>query len=161
MFIELDSIFNNIGSSREVDYSFLIDGEENVPDPVKVKGRIENRAGVVSFSGKVFYALSSECDRCAQPFTRDMSFDFEHTLVTSLNEDDNDDYILVEDLRLDIDELIREDVILSFPTQFLCREDCKGLCHICGQNLNDKQCGCKEPVDPRLAVLMQLLEDDN
>ncbi|MGB9809870.1 MAG: YceD family protein, partial [Caldanaerobacter sp.] len=50
-------------------------------------------------------------------------------------------------------------VILSLPMKFLCKEDCKGLCPICGTNLNYGSCSCKrEDIDPRLEVLSKLLQ---
>ncbi len=161
MFVELESIFNNVGSFREVDYSFIPEDEELVSGSVKVDAKIENRAGIVTFSGKAYFMLVADCDRCAERFEREMSVDFNHVLVTEIQNEDNDDYVVVEGMKLDVDSLLREDIILSLPSQLLCSEDCKGLCHICGANLNKKQCGCKKPVDSRLAVLMQLLEDDN
>ena len=161
MFIELESIFNNVGSVKTVDYSFVCEDGDIVSGPVKVNGLIENKAGIVSFSGKADFVITADCDRCAESFSRDMTVEFEHILVSELQSDESDDYIIVEGMKLDADSLLREDIILSLPTQLLCREDCKGLCHICGANLNNKQCGCKKPVDSRFAVLMQLLEDDN
>ena len=161
MFIELEPIFNNVGSKKCVDYSFVPEDEESVSGEVKVSAVIENRAGIVTFSGKADYILSAECDRCAERFDRPESVEFNHILVNEIQDDDNDEFILVEGMKLDVDSLLREDIILSLPSRLLCREDCKGLCHICGTNLNKKQCGCKKPVDSRMAVLLQLLEDDN
>jgi uncharacterized protein len=55
---------------------------------------------------------------------------------------------------IDVDPLVREQVLLALPMHAVCREDCKGLCGSCGQNLNEGQCGCaKTQVDPRLAAL--------
>lgn len=52
---------------------------------------------------------------------------------------------------------MREQVLLALPMSAVCREDCKGLCAQCGQNLNEKQCGCEQKViDPRLAPLMNI-----
>ena len=68
--------------------------------------------------------------------------------------------ILVENMVLDLDELVIEDVFLSLPSRFLCKSDCKGLCNYCGHDLNESDCGCKKPVDPRLAALQQLLSDE-
>ncbi|MBO5857065.1 MAG: DUF177 domain-containing protein, partial [Clostridia bacterium] len=53
---------------------------------------------------------------------------------------------------------IEEDVNLELPTKFLCDEDCKGICTMCGNNLNIDQCDCKKPIDPRLEGLLQFLE---
>jgi uncharacterized protein len=58
---------------------------------------------------------------------------------------------------IDLDPIVREQVLLALPMNAVCREDCKGLCAQCGQNLNEKQCGCEQKViDPRLAPLMNI-----
>jgi uncharacterized protein len=65
-----------------------------------------------------------------------------------------------EDLNLDLAPVVREDMLISMPMRLLCRPDCKGLCPRCGQNWNDGPCGCRdEAIDPRLAVLSQLLKE--
>jgi uncharacterized protein len=51
---------------------------------------------------------------------------------------------------LDVDELVREQLLLSVPDYSLCREDCQGLCPVCGANRNSKQCDHQDAdVDPR------------
>ena len=77
----------------------------------------------------------------------------EHGLVSSLNDEENDDYILVEDMRLDIEELTSEDSYLALPGKILCKDDCKGVCMTCGADLNDGPCGCEKEIDPRWAGL--------
>jgi len=58
---------------------------------------------------------------------------------------------------IDLDPLVREQVLLALPMHAVCREDCKGLCGSCGQNLNEGQCACAaEQVDPRLAALKNI-----
>ena len=60
---------------------------------------------------------------------------------------------------IDIDELIMTDVTLEIPFQLLCREDCKGLCPVCGSDLNVKTCNCNQKqIDPRLEKLKMLLD---
>ncbi|NLH02379.1 MAG: DUF177 domain-containing protein, partial [Clostridiales bacterium] len=59
---------------------------------------------------------------------------------------------------LDLSDLLETCFILSMESKFLCRENCEGLCPSCGKNLNDGPCGCKKEIDPRLAVLGQLLD---
>ena len=82
----------------------------------------------------------------------------EHVLLTHLDEEDTGEFIVVEGMRLDLTALVREDLLLALPAKFLCREDCKGLCPMCGKNLNDGSCSCKKPIDPRLEALRQLLD---
>ena len=157
MFLELEPVFNNVGQSLpfeyDLDLSSLEAGNVNpVITPVSVKGCVSNRAGVVSIAYTVDYTYSAPCDRCAEPTEKHVSFDESHVLVTSLNNEDSDDLILIDGFRFNADELVREDVILRMPQVFLCREDCKGLCPYCGQNLNESSCGCKPPVDPRMEI---------
>jgi uncharacterized protein len=58
---------------------------------------------------------------------------------------------------IDLEPIVREQVLLSLPMSTVCREDCKGLCPQCGQNLNEKACGCEAKfVDPRLAALKNI-----
>lgn len=58
---------------------------------------------------------------------------------------------------IDLDPIVREQVLLALPMHAVCRDDCKGLCGSCGQNLNEGQCGCATTqVDPRLAALKNI-----
>lgn len=58
---------------------------------------------------------------------------------------------------IDLDPIVREQLLLALPMSALCKEDCKGLCPQCGQNLNEKQCGCEvRPSDPRWAALKNI-----
>jgi len=62
--------------------------------------------------------------------------------------------------RLDLAEVMREQLLLAVPLKSLCREDCRGLCPTCGNNLNAGACGCappEAPEDPRLAPLRRLV----
>ena len=76
------------------------------------------------------------------------------------NENDDDDYIVVKNRVLDLQELVNEEVSLNLPTKILCSDDCKGLCPQCGANLNVSKCDCKKDVDPRLSALLQLLDEE-
>ncbi len=163
MIIELESIFNNDGSSYEFDYELSlshisVSGVNPLKSPVKVKGMVKNNTGIVTLSANVELIYSAFCDRCAEATEKTYNYDFSHNLIAALSNEDNDDFLVVSDMRLDLDELIEEDVNLELPTKFLCSEDCKGVCVMCGKNLNKGQCDCKKPIDPRLEGLLQFLE---
>lgn len=164
MFIELEPLFNNIGFSVPVDYSMDMSEEsfyagQPFEKAIKISGEVKNRAGIVSVEAVAEVEIHTECDRCADSVIREFTVPVSHTLVTSLNDEDNDELILVEDMHFDLDSLIREDILLSLPGKILCSEDCKGVCQYCGENLNFGQCSCKKPTDPRLEVLKQLLDN--
>ncbi|MCQ2413339.1 MAG: DUF177 domain-containing protein [Clostridia bacterium] len=135
------------------------------PSPMKVKGDITNTAGYMRMVIHATVDYVAQCGRCLAPVTGSFSLDLEKTvaprnLLGELTEDKLDDFAIIEDGFLDMDEQLREQLEMEFPVRFLCREDCKGLCPKCGQNLNEGTCSCslKEP-DPRLAPLAKILED--
>jgi uncharacterized metal-binding protein YceD (DUF177 family) len=61
---------------------------------------------------------------------------------------------------LDVDRLVYEEILLGFPMKVLCQEDCKGICKVCGANLNQGECGCvrTEP-DPRMSVIRDIFNN--
>ena len=127
--------------------------------PVTVKGTIVGKSGYLQLTGKIFYHFSALCDRCEEPIEKDIEMPFSHILVRSVsNEEGSDEYIVAENDALDLTALAEEDLLLSLPTKFLCKEDCRGLCQTCGKNLNQGPCGCKShQIDPRLEVLKKLI----
>lgn len=162
MQISLEQIFNIEGKKENFDYSFTPDyslsDDFTLSSPVKFKGTVKNTAGIVTLNGQAAFTANVICSRCAEEFSKSFSVNVEHTLVSELQNEDSDEFYLVEDKQLDLDVLICEDIILSLPFVFLCKEDCKGICSQCGKNLNEGECSCKSCVDPRLAALLELLD---
>lgn len=146
----------------ELDLTWLEwNGACPIAQPVHVEGRVRNMAGAMILNVKMDTTLSLACDRCTKPFTREKTVEYETLLATELENGENDDIILLDrDVQLDLDELLGDVFILDLDTKNLCSEDCKGLCAGCGANLNEEPCRCKREVDPRLAKLAQLLEQD-
>lgn len=148
MKIQLKELFDIVGEVKEIDYSIVLDELEEYSSysfaaPIAVKGRVENRAGIVTLAVNSDFALNLVCDRCLKEFTREFSFDFTYTLVRS-TESDDDEYVVCENNVLELNELIISDLLLQLPTKILCRDDCKGLCFVCGQDLNEGSCKCSE-----------------
>ena len=164
MFIELEPIFNNIGEKKFFDYQLDL-SEVRFNDvfpfktPVMVKGVVKNETGIVTIDGQADVAYSGVCDRCSEKVNKTFPITIFHSLVTELNDEENDDFYLVEDMHFNLDEIVLEDIFLSLPTKILCKEDCAGICPQCGTNLNDGSCSCKKAMDPRLEILRQLLDD--
>ena len=128
--------------------------------PVRVSGAAENRSGVVSVGYTADFTLNLACDRCLTPLVRPERMEFSHTVVLSLNREENDEFIVVSDGLLDLAELVNADILLELPTSVVCGEDCKGLCPICGHNLNEGDCGCDRSVpDRRFDKLRELLSE--
>ena len=121
------------------------------------EGRITNEAGVLHLDGTVTADMVCICDRCGEEFESEKVTAAEVILV---EEDPGDDpqLFVVEGSEVDLDDVLSTCFILDMETKFLCREDCKGLCPTCGKNLNDGPCACTKEIDPRFAVLQQLLD---
>lgn len=135
-----------------------VQGLRPFTQPVRVTGSIRYVDGVVTLQADVNYRCDGRCDRCAEPFQRPDTLKIKHILVTSLNDESNEDFLLLKDYRLPLSDLVTADLLLSLPMKSLCREDCRGICPQCGRNLNEGLCGCRqETVDPRLAALKDLL----
>lgn len=164
MKLELKQVFDNIGESIKFDYPMDLSEYELFSiypfiTPVNVKGEVFNRAGIVYLNYSQSFTLKLNCDRCLESFTNEFNNSYEQILVSSLENDfDNDEYILVDNNKLDLDELSLSDILLNLPAKLLCSRDCKGLCVKCGANLNQTDCLCvKKEIDPRLSILSELL----
>ncbi len=165
MLLALSSILTSPGTSipfsADIDLSDLRYGIcYPVTEPVHAEGWVRNTAGVLVMTGTVATCIHGICDRCAEPFQREVSFPIDAVLVRELNSEEGEDeglYSLVGD-SADLEEIVRTVFVLNLDSKLLCREDCKGLCPRCGKNLNHDPCGCRKEPDPRLAALAQLLE---
>ncbi len=136
-------------------------GTHPFAQPVHVEGQVRNRAGAMELKARLDTVLSLACDRCAKPFQREKTVEYETLLAFELANGENDDIVLLNpEGELELDELMREVFLLEMDTKNLCSEDCKGLCPGCGADLNVESCRCKREIDPRLAVLAQLLEPE-
>lgn len=133
-------------------------GRKPIVNPVAVKGRVRNQAGALVLEGDVSSLLELVCDRCGKPFAREKTARLDALLATSLENEDNDDIILLEDGQLDLGELAATAFVLEMDSKNLCDEDCRGLCPGCGVNLNEEPCRCSKETDPRLAALARLLD---
>ena len=121
------------------------------------EGRVRNEAGILRLDGVLTAEMLCVCDRCGEEFESLKQMRLDVTIVEENPEEDPSLFVL-EGNEIDLDEILSTCFILDMETKFLCREDCKGLCPTCGKNLNLGPCGCRKTLDPRFAVLEQLLD---
>jgi uncharacterized protein len=149
-------------------------------EPLKVSANLRKVSGGVLLEGKFTSRVVADCKRCLTEAKLELPVSFTINLVPeslARGEDVLDEEELEEKDRghgesggsfalddadeevfdgkvIDLEPIVREQLLLALPMNAVCREDCSGLCPNCGQNLNEKQCGCDTKfVDPRLAVL--------
>lgn len=106
--------------------------------------------------------LSIPCDRCLEPVETVIEFDVndlvEFNKTVPDEEQEEKDYI--DGYNLDVDKLIFGELLVSIPGKVLCKDDCKGLCPVCGNNLNVAECGCdRDVLDPRMSVFKDILNN--
>ena len=134
------------------------------PSPMEVDGEIVNAAGYMRLRLNLSLDYVAPCARCLADVAGTFRFDLEKTVATpkmleGVGEDKLDEFAIVQDGFLDLDDHVTELLLSGFPYRVLCREDCRGLCPTCGQNLNEGQCSCKQKeIDPRLSPLQAVLD---
>jgi uncharacterized protein len=115
---------------------------------------VERLRGVISLARthngirsitEVYIVTDSECGRCLELFKQDLHTEFEENFTFENKPLSEEESIIPEDGNIDFEPLIREYLVLEMPYNPVCRPDCKGLCNVCGQNLNEKDCGHPHP----------------
>ena len=139
-----------------------------IAEPVAVHALILPQDSGCLIRGNMKGLVLLPCDRCAEDtaFRIDQDFDeYEEYALPAGGEEDaegvfpSESAVFSEDgaLFLNLASLLWEEFSLALPAKPLCRTDCKGLCPVCGRNLNQGPCGCpREEGDPRLSALRQL-----
>lgn len=150
------------------EYNFVLDNTQisDFPDVAETES-VNVRAEITANDGKVSCAMTISadfkviCSRCALKFT----LPFSSSTVKSIKRHDDgtfEDVIYVDGgYCFDIAQEARAQIYFEFPAKPLCREDCKGLCPVCGCDLNAGSCSCDiKTEDPRLSVLRKLIDNN-
>ena len=160
-----------VSASRKREVSGdLCDIDEWNPGAVQVSGQvvlIRTPRGVLA-KGTAKLQLNRPCRRCLQVTSSEVTFDFEEEFLPSIDietgatlpigDADDPDLFIDEHHVLDLTEVLRQYALATGESNGLCREDCRGLCPVCGKDLNEGPCGCdRSHADPRMAVLAGLL----
>jgi uncharacterized protein len=154
--------------------------------PLHVEGRLSRLDRRVVFQAHARASLSAPCGRCLGPVSVEVPLDYRLDYVPegevsgqqagrgSAREDQDDDRHhdarprgtfgtdevneeIYQGKVIDLDPMLREQLLLALPGYPVCQDDCKGLCTVCGSNLNERDCGCDRRVpDPRWAGLEKL-----
>lgn len=116
--------------------------------------------GKVKLSGSFELSLLVPCDRCLEEQEICISCDFDTVLYSpeqASELDEVEEMPFLNQNEFDVYSFVNMNVLMNMPTKVLCSEECKGLCPVCGQNRNLKDCGCDTFVpDPRMASIMDI-----
>ena len=105
-------------------------------------------------------AASIPCSRCLEEVPTRIHFDIDKEFRlenSAINDEEMEDIDYLIGFDLDVDKLIYGEILVNWPMKVLCREDCKGICKVCGMNLNKGNCDCQRTeLDPRMAAIQDV-----
>jgi uncharacterized protein len=114
-------------------------------------------------SGETTLEVVIPCDRCLEDVTEHIQVSINRQIPIEQGHlvlDEDEDVTFLEESELDVDRLIYDEILVNWPTKVLCKDDCKGLCPVCGQNLNRQDCGCdRQVLDPRMAKFQDIFNE--
>ena len=115
-------------------------------------------------TGSTEVELTIPCDRCLEEVKVPVAIHIEREAELSdgvlVPDPDEETDTFLQGEQLDVDRLIDDEILVNWPTKVLCREDCKGICPKCGQNLNQRDCGCdRQVLDPRMAKFQDVFKE--
>ncbi len=165
MELNLLSVLNYDGKKMQISEDVMLSSSDNdafeIVAPVHFEGCATNVSGTIELCGKANTTLEMSCDRCAEIYTEEISFDINEKLKkedTYSNDEENPDIIIFSGSSIDFGEVLYTNLFMALPSKSLCRHDCKGICPVCGMNLNTGSCSCDtKDTDPRFDILDKLL----
>ncbi len=170
MQVNLSELFSSDGKERtytqdiEMEQFQAPDGVYEIvkKEPVRLTIRHTGERKLEA-SGKIRLSLEIPCDRCLTPVKVDFDLDVNFSADLNQTEEDRakelDEQPYISGNYLDVDQLVRNELLLNLPMKVLCREDCKGICNRCGANLNFESCECdRSTSDPRMSVIQDIFK---
>lgn len=155
-------IYQTVGYSRE--FPFEIHRVKLQPDldltDLAGDVRVTRTPQGLLVQVKMHASVIAECVRCLTNYAHILNVDFSELYAFDQRSVTDSNLILPEDGKIDLEPLLREYMLLDFPINPICKPDCKGLCPICGENLNLHTCNHDlQDDDERLSGLRSLLDN--
>ena len=148
-----------IGTSRDFnfDYEKMRLGEDLIVREFNGTARFDRTPQGLLVQGDFSAQADLECVRCLEPFPQSLAWSFTDLYAFDKRSISESNLLVPEDAHIDLEPLLREYALLEFPISPVCKPDCKGLCPVCGENLNKTDCGHRPESDSPFAVLKDLL----
>ena len=120
--------------------------------------------GRASIEAEAAVKVELKCDRCLREVTKEFTLQFSAQAVSpdvADEQEQDEERGFLEGYQLNVDSLISNEIITCWPMKILCKEDCKGLCSVCGKDLNEGKCDCDTFVpDHRMAAIMDIFREN-
>ena len=137
-------------------------GEFPITSSTPVSLTIKNKGNQeLQLSGMVTLHVLIPCSRCLEDVDTEFVIEFDKELDMKMDDGERqkalDEHSYIEGYNLDVDELVYGEILVNWPVKVLCQEDCKGICSVCGTNLNLSTCSCETTdLDPRMAKIRDI-----
>lgn len=116
--------------------------------------------GKARMEGSISLKFRAACDRCLTEVSVTLELDFDRVVASpdvDTEGEEIDDLGFMEGYHLNVETFVYGEIMGNWPAKILCKEDCRGICPVCGQNLNIRDCGCDTFVpDPRMAAIQEI-----
>ncbi len=107
---------------------------------IEVSGKISEISGYYELDCKIRLPYETHCSRCGKAFSQLYECGMRRIVSAQAERGDDEEYIIYADRTLELDGPVCEELSISFPSKPLCKTDCRGLCPVCGQDLNEGDC---------------------
>ena len=170
MIIDLSSILKDYGGvmpfcvKSDLENTEFLGDEFKFPDGLLIEGKITNNTKSLHLAAAVKGKMIVQCARCLKPISKDVEFEISEILVkdSETNLTEEDEVVIFSGYSLDIDDIVINNFLMNVSGKYLCKEDCKGLCSKCGQDLNVGECNCSDDeIDPRWAALAEIMKNSD
>ena len=167
MIIDISNIVKSI--NKEITHEVVIEmtsfesrlGDYPILKKLPVELRIANQENKnLLIQGTVDIEVAIPCGRCLEEVPTSIHFDIDKTLTIGDNaiideEMEETDYLI--GFELDVDKFVYAEILVNWPMKVLCKDDCEGICKVCGMNLNKGACDCQRTeLDPRMAAIQDI-----
>lgn len=173
MLVNLSDVFSSEGMKKDLSVELEMEhfnskmGEFLVKEKTPVRLSLINiGVGKVRIEGNVELVFETSCDRCLAEVPTILTLEFEREVVSpdittdsSISEEESEDDSIdfMEGYQLNVETFVYNEILLNWPMKILCKDECKGICKVCGQNLNLGECECDTFVpDPRMAAIQDI-----
>ena len=167
MQIDVSTLLHNIGERLEISGQSVLEpitigcNTFGFKKPVDVSVVLTSLGDSIELTAKASGEAVADCARCSCSVEVPFEISLEELLKKSTEDNDDSDVVLFSGSVVDLSDIIADNFALNAPMRVLCKDDCNGLCPVCGADLNISDCGCeKDIIDPRFSVLDQLFKDN-
>ncbi len=170
MKVDVKDILGSLGSKKRVSYIRAVELRELGQKPeISVDVELTNARTRLILQGNLIASVDLVCSRCAETFKKEIRVEiYEEFLPEGSEELREEKDLSLTDLNLftysddevDLEEIVRQNILSTLPMQPICSDGCRGLCGVCGENLNTRECSCKaDKTDKRLLPLQKFKKD--